>query len=364
MLKITLYIRTFKIQNMKKHNLLSFILLGAILSNCGDTKKRENTLFNFDSSKISAQYQPQQSLDLNILNPKSKAVDSIVYYINDTKIKTTKGLEPLSFELKNQKLGYQNLKALVYFEGENAETTARIEVVSNVTPKLLKYKIVNTYPHDATSFTEGLEFHKDTLYESTGQKGNSYFRKYDYKTGKVFKEISLDTKYFGEGITIINDKIFQLSWQEKTGFIYNAKTLKLEKTFTYDKDIEGWGMTNDGKYIYQSDGTEKIWKMNPETQKMIDYINVYSGNAKIKAVNELELINGKFYANIWQKDAIAVVNPGTGAVEGIINLSELRKLVKNEGAEVLNGIAYNPKTKTIFITGKNWDKTFEITVSE
>lgn len=349
---------------MKKHNLLSFILLGTLLSNCGDTKNRENTIFNFDSSKISAHYQPQETLNLPILNPKSKVVDSVVYYINDTKVKTVKGLENLSFELKEQKLGYQNIKALVYFEGENAETTTRIEVVSNVTPKLLKYNIINTYPHDTKSFTEGLEFYKDTLYESTGQKGNSYLRKYDYKTGKVFKQIDLDGNYFGEGITFINGKLFQLTWQEKTGFIYNANTLKLEKTFTYTKEIEGWGMTHDDKYIYQSDGTEKIWKMDPETQKMIDYINVYSGSSKIKAVNELELIDGKFYANVWQKDAIAIVNPSNGAVEAIVDLSGLRKLINATPEDVLNGIAYNPKTKTIFVTGKNWDKMFEITVSE
>jgi glutamine cyclotransferase len=123
-------------------------------------------------------------------------------------------------------------------------------------------------------------------------------------------------------------------------------------------------MTNDGRYIYQTDKTEKIWQMDPETQKMIDYINVYSGDSKIKSINELEWINGKIYTNVWQKDAIAVVNPTNGAVEGILDLSGLRKFVKNETAEVLNGIAYNPKTKTIFVTGKNWDKLFEIKVSE
>ena len=155
-----------------------------------------------------------------------------------------------------------------------------------------------------------------------------------------------------------------LTWQEKTGFIYDAKTLKLEKTFTYDKDIEGWGMTNDGKYIYQTDKTEKIWKMDPNSQKLIDHINVYSGNSKINSINELEWINGKIYTNVWQKDAIAVVNPINGAVEGILDLSGLRKNVKNKTAEVLNGIAYNEKTKTIFVTGKNWDTIFEITVSE
>jgi len=349
---------------MKKYNFLSIILLGITLVNCGDTKKGDNTIFNFENSKFSTQYQPQDAVSLAILNPNSKAVDSIIYYVNDKKVASKKGLEKLSFELKDQKLGYQNLKAVVYFEGQNSQATARIELVSNVQPKLYKYKIVNTFPHDIGSFTEGLEFYKDTLYESTGQNGKSYFRKYDYKTGKIYKQIDLDSKYFGEGITFLNGKMYQLTWQEKTGFIYDAKTLKLEKTFSFDKDIEGWGMTNDGKYIYQTDGTEKIWKMDPQTQKMIDYINVYAGSSKIKAVNELEFINGKFYVNVWQKDAIAVVNPESGAVEGILDMSGLRKFMNVTPEDVLNGIAYNPKTKTIFVTGKNWNKMFEINVSE
>ena len=349
---------------MKNYNFLSIILLGITLASCSDTKKGENSIFTIDNTNFKAQYQPQESLQIGILNPNNEAVDSIIYFVNDKKIASKKGLDKLTFELKDQKLGYQNLKALVYFGGENSEATARIELISNVQPKLLKYKIVNTFPHDITSFTEGLEFYKDTLYESTGQNGASYLRKYDYKTGKVYKQVDLEAKYFGEGITFVNGKLFQLTWQEKTGFIYDANTLKLEKTFTYDKDIEGWGMTNDGKYIYQTDKTEKIWKMDPNTQKMIDYINVYYGELKIKAINELEWINGKIYTNVWQKDAIAVVNPNNGAVEGILDMSGLRKLINVTPEDYLNGIAYNPKTKTIFVTGKNWDKMFEITVSE
>jgi glutamine cyclotransferase len=349
---------------MKKYNLLSIILLGISFSNCGDTKKGENSIFTFDNSNFKEQYLSQDALSLGILNPNSKTIDSIIYYVNDKKVGSKNGLEKLNFELKDQKLGYQNLKALVYYNGENSEATARIELVSNVQPKLLKYTIVNTYPHDTTSFTEGLEFYKDTLYESTGQNGKSYFRKYDYKTGKIFKQVDLDSKYFGEGITFLNDKMYQLTWQEKTGFIYNAKTLKLEKTFAYDKNIEGWGMTNDGKYIYHTDKTEKIWKMDPATQKMIDHINVYSGGSKIDSINELEWINGKIYTNVWQRDAIAVVNPNNGAVENILDLSGLRKLAHVTIDDSLNGIAYNPKTKTIFVTGKNWDKLFEIKVSE
>ncbi len=349
---------------MKKYNFLSIILLGITIISCGDTKKSDNTVFSFDESKFQAQYLPQDGIELGVLNPNSKEVDSVVYFVNDTKIGSKKGLDKLDFALKTQKLGYQNLKAVVYYDGENAQASTRIELVSNIQPKLLKYKIINTYPHDISSFTEGLEFYKDTLYESTGLNGKSFLRKYDYKTGKTFQQVDLESKYFGEGITFINNKVYQLTWQNKTGFIYNANTLKLEKTFAYDKDIEGWGMTNDGKYIYQTDKTEKIWRMDPDTQKMIDYVNVYSGSNKIPSINELEWIDGKIYTNVWQKDAIAIVNPTTGAVEGILDLSGLRKFVKNYEAEVLNGIAYNPKTKTIFVTGKNWDKMFEITVSE
>jgi glutamine cyclotransferase len=349
---------------MKKYNFLAVILLGITLIGCNGAKKGENSLFTIDDSTFPAHFTSNEAVSIAILNPNSKEIDSIVYFVNDKKVGSTKGAEKFKFELKDQKLGYQYLKATAYFGGDSSDATKRVELVSNVEPKLLKYKIVNKYPHDTKSFTEGLEFYNDTLYENTGQKGSSYLRKYDYKTGKIFKQVNMDSKYFGEGITFINGKLFQLTWQEKTGFIYDAKTLKLEKTFTYDKDIEGWGMTNDGKYIYQTDKTEKIWKMDPATQKMIDYINVYSGESKIKAINELEWINGKIYTNVWQKDAIAVVNPTSGAVEGILNMSGLKKFVKNTDADVLNGIAYNPKTKTIFVTGKYWDTLFEITVSE
>lgn len=349
---------------MKKYNFLSIILLGIGIVSCGDTKKSDNSIFSFDESKFQAHYLPQDNIELGVLNPEDEEVDSVVYFVNENKIGTQKGLEKLSFALKTQKLGYQNLKAIVYYDGENAQASTKIELVTNIQPKLLKYTVVNTYPHDTTSFTEGLEFHKDILFESTGLYGKSKLLKTDYKTGKIIKSLELDAKYFGEGITVINNKIYQLTWQEKTGFIYNADTWKLEKTFIYDKDIEGWGMTNDGKYIYQTDKTEKIWKMDPETQKMIDYVNVYSGSAKIPSINELEWIEGKIYTNVWQKDAIAIVNPATGVVEGIIDMSGLRKFISYAKAEVLNGIAYNPKTKTIFVTGKNWEKMFEIKVSE
>ena len=349
---------------MKNYNLLSIILLSAIIISCNGSKSTVEKYFSFDDNKFKSEYLNSDSITLKLLNTQNKKIDSVIYYVNDKNIGSKIGLESTTFNLNEQKLGYQNLKALIYFEGENQEITTRVELVSDISPKLMKFTIVNTYPHDITSFTEGLEFFRDTLYEGTGLRGFSNLLKTDYKTGKIYKSLKLDAGYFGEGITFINNKLYQLTWEEKVGFIYNVNTWKVEKTFAYDKPIEGWGMTNDGEYIYQSDGTEKIWKMDPNTQKMIDYVNVYSGSSKIKSVNELEYINGKIYSNIWQKDAIAIVNPENGKVEGILNMSSLRKLVKNKDAEVLNGIAYNPKTKTLFVTGKNWDKMFEITISD
>ena len=347
---------------MIKRNVLSVILLGLFAVACQDKAKEHENLFAFNTAAFKETYTPDESVTLEIQNTQNKTIDSIIYYVNDAKVASKKGAEKVSLALLDKKLGYQNLKALVYFEGENVETTARIEVISNVVPKLLNYTIVNTFAHDTLAFTEGLEFYRDTLIESTGQKGISHFRKYDYKTGKIFKQVNLENEYFGEGITVINNKIYQLTWQSNVGFIYDANTLKKLKTFPYDKKIEGWGMTHDDKHIYQSDGTEKIWKMDPETQKMVDYINVYTNSNKIKSINELEWIDGKIYGNIWQKDAIAVINPTTGAVEGVLDLSGLRSKVKAKPEDVLNGIAYNPKTKTIFVTGKNWDKLFEIRV--
>lgn len=347
---------------MKNSNALIFILLTQLFLACGPSKSEKDSFFAFDVEHMKSQCIPGESIEIAMLNSQNKTVDSIVYYLNEQKVKSTNGLGKFELPIKGEKLGYQNLKAQIYFENDFAELTTRIEVVSSQVPAFRTYKIVNTYAHDTLSFTEGLEFYRDTLYESTGQKGASHLRSYDYKTGKVVKQINLDPEYFGEGITAINSQWFQLTWQSNVGFIYNANTLKKIKTFTYDKPIEGWGLTNDGQFIYQSDGTEKIWKLNPTTQKMDDYINVYTNTNKIKSINEMEWVEGKIYGNIWQKDAIAIINPSSGEVEGVLDLSGLRAQVKNASAEVLNGIAYNKKTKTLFVTGKNWDKLFEITL--
>jgi glutaminyl-peptide cyclotransferase len=349
---------------MRNYNLLITILLAFNLVSCVDSQKEKEDYFSIDETNFKPLFQATDKVDLSLINGKNKTIDSVVYFANDTKLASVKGNDKFVFDLNGKKLGYQNLKALVYFDGDTVSIKSRVEVAAAIAPKLFKYTVVNTYDHDVDAFTEGFEFFRDTLMESTGQNGKSYFAKIDYKTGKAYKKVIIDQQYFGEGITVINNKIYQLTWQNGEGFIYDANTLKKLKTFPFDKKVEGWGMTNDGKNIYHSDGTEKIWTMNPDTQKLTDFINVYTNDSKIKSINELEWINGKIYGNIWQKDAIAVINPQTGAVEAVLDLSALRAKVTNKEAEVLNGIAYNKKTNTILVTGKNWNKTFEIKISE
>lgn len=345
---------------MKKINLLIITSLSAFLYNCGNTEN----LFSIASKDLKQVYKPNESVNLSVENAENTAIDSVVYYSNDAKLGTAVNNKIINFKLDKLQLGVQDIKAVVYYEGQNVECLTSFELVSNITPKLYEtkdYTILNTYNHDLNAYTQGLEFYKGTLLEGTGQNGESTLRKTDYKTGNVYKSVPLSPDYFGEGITVFNGKIYQLTWKNKVGFIYNAETLVQEKTFNYFADIEGWGLTHNDKHLIMSDGTNKIYFLDPATQKMVRSINVYSDTNAIPDLNELEWIDGKIWANIYQKDAVAIINPKTGAVEAVIDLSLLKTKVKQHPElDVLNGIAYNPATKTVFVTGKNWDKMFEI----
>lgn len=351
---------------MFKYKVFSFIGLTILSISCGGDKNVEKNIFSIDTSAIKQAYTPSESIDLLLKNENNKIIDSVIYYINDKNIGKSIKNEKIKFSLENQKLGFTKVKALVYFEGNNTETETNFTIYAKDEPKLLTYKILNTFNHDSTSYTQGYEFYKGILIEGSGQRGKSTLRKTDYKTGNTLEKIDLESKYFGEGVTILNDKIYQLTWQERTVFVYDAKTLNLEKTFPYFKEIDGWGLTNDGTNLYMSDGSEKIYIVNPENFEMVDYINVYSNANKIDSINEMEWIDGKIWANVYERDMIIKIDPKTGAIENILNLTELKSKVTNtlQQGEVLNGIAYNPQTKTILVTGKNWDKSFEISVEK
>ena len=349
---------------MFNYKTFAFIGLTVLSLSCGGDKKNAENIFSIDTSAMMQAYNPSQSIDLGIKNEHNMPIDSVIYYMNDKNIGKSIKNEKIKFNLENQKLGYTKLKALVYADGKNTEVETNFTIYAKDAPELLKYEIINTYNHDGSSYTQGYEFYNDNLIEGSGQYGNSSLRKTEYKTGNVVEKIDLDKKYFGEGVTILNDKIYQLTWNENTAFVYDAKTFQKEKSIPYAKNMPGWGLTNDGTHLYMSDGTEKIYILNPENFAIVDYINVYTNANKIDYINEMEWIDGKIWANIYEKDMVIKINPKTGAIENILNLSELKSKVTKplQQGEVLNGIAYNPKTKTILVTGKNWDKSFELKV--
>lgn len=354
---------------MKKYNLLAAMFLAMAAVSCGDDTKKENA-FSIDTTNLKQQYNATEKAELSIANPSNKEIDSVVYLVNGKRAGSVKGNAKFTLDFAGHKLGYQDIQAQVYSGGHGTNTDVRVELMSSIDPKVLSYDIVNTYPHDMTAYTQGLEFYRDTLIESTGsgagrsgKRAVSDIRKVNPKTGEVYKKTPLDRENFGEGATVLNGKIYQLTYQRNEGYVYDANTLKKLKTVPYYKAMEGWGLTNDGKNLYMTDGSEKIYTINPETFKQIDYVNVYTRGSKIGAVNELEWVDGKIYGNIYQKDAIAIINPKTGEVEGVLDLSALKaKVNQHIDLDVLNGIAYNPKTKTFFVTGKNWDKMFEIRI--
>ena len=228
-------------------------------------------------------------------------------------------------------------------------------------PPIIPFTITNQYPHDTTTYTEGLEFHDNTLYESGGQYGISKLVTVDLKTGQSTKKTPLDKKYFGEGITILNNKIYQMTWKEKTCFVYDDKTFAKLKEFTYDG--EGWGMTNNGKQLINSDGSNNLYFRDPETFKVLSIVGVTDNNGPVANINELEYINGFILANIWQSDIIIKIDPESGKVIGKADFSNTKEKYFPEyadKAEVLNGIAYDKATNRLFITGKYWPKIFEV----
>ena len=228
-------------------------------------------------------------------------------------------------------------------------------------PKIISAVIVNTYPHDTSSFTEGLIFYNNKLYEGTGIEGKSKWAEIDLKTGKEVKSSKLDPAYFGEGIVIVNDTVYQWTYKNKVGIMYSLKDFKKLGNFTYASE-EGWGMTYDGKNIIASDGTSNLYFYEPGTFKLLKTQTITESGSPVGGTNELEYIDGFIYANQWQTPYIFKIDPNTGVVVAKIDFTDLITRVKNTYPfiDVLNGIAYDATTKKIYITGKNWPELYEV----
>jgi glutamine cyclotransferase len=227
----------------------------------------------------------------------------------------------------------------------------------------MQYRIVAKYPHPPGSFTQGLVFENGYLYESTGRYGLSRLRKIRLETGEILQEFPLAPNVFGEGITIYKDRIIQLTWQSQIGFVYDKKSFWLLRSFRYPARMEGWGITTDGEQLIMSDGSNRLYFLDPESFRVKRRLEVVDDERPVRNINELEYIEGIIYANIWQSPLIIKINPRSGQVTARINFSDIvPKEYRGHTDYVLNGIAYDPEGKRLFITGKMWPYVFEVEI--
>ena len=340
-----------------------FLLIGAyfiipLVDNFEPKNKDEVTdeilaHFNF-SDDISLKFGASKKLSYEVVG---KNISKIELIISDQSVQTWNnptGKINFEFDSKDYPLGAHELKINIYKNNQLISEDSRlIRVLSDVTPSRLSAKVISLIPHNPLNFTQGLEFYNNILLESTGQYGESKVMKLDLKSGNSLKSKDVDVSCFGEGITVFNNKIYEVTWKEQKCFIYDVNTLSLEKTIGYVG--EGWGLCNDGENLIMSDGSERIYFRDPTTFEIKRTIEVYDNIGPKINLNELEYIDGKIFANVWQENYILVIDPTIGKIEKIIDCSEVIGQARGNG-EVLNGIALNKQTKQLYLTGKNWSK--------
>lgn len=240
-----------------------------------------------------------------------------------------------------------------------AEVPPDPPVAPGGSPAQYTYEVVHVYPHDPEAFTQGLVFRDGDLLESTGLYGYSSFRDVELNTGRVLKEVTVPSQYFAEGLAVIGDKAYQLTWKSGVGFIYNVDTFEKLGEFLYDG--EGWGLTTDGHLLVLSDGTSRIRFLDPADFHVVRTIDVTARGRPIDQLNELEWINGEIFSNVWQTDLVVRIDPATGAVRGEVNfLGLLPSSDRAPDTDVLNGIAYDSATGRLFVTGKKWPHIYEV----
>lgn len=308
-----------------------------------------------------------EEVPINFESKERFALDSSVISVNGIEIaRLGKGIHSYTYRLPQGKAGRLNIKVTAWHPDNKRGTASMfIRVKPDKAPVKYTYKVLKTYPHASTAYTQGLIYHDNHMYEGTGQYGESAIRKIDIKTGKVLSVLSIDPRLFGEGITIYRDKIYQITWRSRQGFVYDLKTFTLESTFEYNS--EGWGLTTAGDHLIMSDGSNKLYHVDPTNFNILKEVEVYDHNGEVTQLNELEYVDGLVWANVWLTDRIVIIDPETGVVKGELDmtglLSPADKAKTDDKDDVLNGIAWNPEKKTFYVTGKRWPKMFEISVS-
>lgn len=302
--------------------------------------------------------------DINIgisVKVKDGELQETKIFIDSVLVTSSKESE-FTYTLKKfRNIGQHTIKAVaVKTDGVEGTYFKTFEVLSDIIPEQYGYEVIESYPHNDKFFTEGLEFNNEFLYESTGEHGTSAIYKTNLKTGKTLQSVKLADRYFGEGMTIINNRIFQLTYKTKVGFVYELETMALVDSFHFES-AEGWGMTNDGKNLIMGDGTHLLTHINPTTYKTVKKVQVYDDKGPVTYLNELEYDNGYIFANVYTTNRIVKIDYETGKVVANINLDGILTMINPEKqVDVLNGIAIHPATKKMYITGKFYPRLFEI----
>ncbi|RKR81338.1 glutamine cyclotransferase [Mucilaginibacter gracilis] len=342
---------------MKNRVIVLVAFLAVALAAC----KTHETASLSISPNDGTSYKLGNEIAVKVVIPPSIKADSIQYLIDSVRVTSRKDTLTAKLKTDSLKLGNKLITAKVFADGKPTEISTNVLLLAAKAPEVYTYQVEKVFPHDTASFTEGLQYVDGAMYESTGLEKQSYLLKTDLNTGKTLKSVKLDSAYFGEGIAVVGDKIMQLTYKTAIGFVYDKNTFKQIGTFNYNWGKEGWGVCFDGKTIYNDDGTNRIFMLNKDTYRPYSFIDVYDDTKAIDSINEMEYIDGKIYANIWQTDTIIVINPRNGAVLQRIDLSKLYPLAtRNHNADVLNGIAWDAKGRRMFITGKKWDKMFQV----
>lgn len=300
------------------------------------------------------------------LSEKDRLPDSVAVFF-DGKLITTLKNEPWEYTISSAftiATGRKSVKVTAYRGGKAQNPITRFMIIySDAVPKRYGYKVIHTYPHSRDAFTQGLVYDNGILFEGTGQETGSSLREVELETGKVVRQHNLDAALFGEGIALYRDRIYQVTWENKVGFIYDKSTFKVINKIYYS--TQGWGLTTLEDRIVMSDGTNILYFFDPEMFTVVSRIEVYDNKEKVDSLNELEFINGEIWANIWMSDRIARIDPLSGKVIGYIDLTGLLQASdRNPDTDVLNGIAWDNIGKRVFVTGKRWPKLFEIKVTE
>lgn len=311
-------------------------------------------------------YKTGQTLELTVSTKiHDGELKHVSLFLNNELVATS---DQLIFNYKIEKLSYLGQNTLrIVAEKKDGNTNTRIQnftVVSDITPTKYSYQLIKEHPHNTEHFTQGLEFHNCFLFEGTGEHGKSGIYKTEYTTGRILQSKMLDEKYFGEGITILNDKLYQLTYKTQIGFVYRLSDFAVIDSFRYESK-EGWGLTNDGRSLIMSDGTGTLTWLNPENFSVEKRIQVADNQRPWQYINELEYMDGSIWANVWTTNQVIRIEAETGRILGYVELDGILSIMHQthlERIDVLNGIAFNPQNGHYYVTGKLWPKLFELKI--